>query len=113
MHHCGDHTDCSHEDERGKSFLTVQLYLNCDFSGGRTTFISNRLVPVEPSPGTVVVFDHELYHRAGQVAQGTKYAIRMDVMYSHPQASYYQKEVSSDWGYPTTEGSSRRRWNKR
>ncbi|CAJ1445956.1 unnamed protein product [Effrenium voratum] len=50
MHH-SDHTDCAHEDEAGRSFLTVQLYLNDRFSGGRTTFISDRLVPIEPTPG--------------------------------------------------------------
>lgn len=137
MHHSGDHTDCAHEDEQlGKSFLTVQLYLNSDFSGGRTTFISNRLVPVEPAAGTVVVFDHELYHRGGQVTHGTKYAVRMDVMYSHPHSVQYQDSTpnrhavkkqestpnkcetvrqtlySDGGGYPE-QSPHRRRWAKR
>ncbi|CAK0790231.1 unnamed protein product [Prorocentrum cordatum] len=84
MHHSGDHTDCAHEDARGRSFLTVQLYLNSSFVGGRTTFVSDRLVPVEPSTGCAVVFDHELYHRGGIVTEGTKYAVRMDVLYGPP-----------------------------
>jgi len=84
MHHSGDHTDCAFEDSaRGRSFLTVQLYLNDAFQGGRTTFVSDHLVPVEPSPGGAVVFDHELYHRGGMVTKGTKYAVRMDVLYGH------------------------------
>ena len=84
MHHRGDHTDCAHEDARGRSFLTVQLYLNDAFRGGRTTFVSDRLVPVEPSVGGAVVFDHELYHRGGVVTAGTKYAVRLDVLYGEP-----------------------------
>eukprot|EP00928_Gymnodinium_smaydae_P037251 TRINITY_DN25891_c0_g1_i1.p1 TRINITY_DN25891_c0_g1~~TRINITY_DN25891_c0_g1_i1.p1 ORF type:complete len:644 (-),score=40.25 TRINITY_DN25891_c0_g1_i1:408-2276(-) len=97
MHHSGDHTDCAHEDPvHGRSFLTVQLYLNSNFSGGRTTFVSDRLIPVEPTPGGVVVFDHELYHRGGQVTEGTKYAVRMDVLYGHAgkPISLYESEHS-------------------
>lgn len=85
MHHMGDHTDCTYQDpERGQSFLTVQIYLNEDFSGGHTTFISDRLVPIEPTVGGAVVFDHELYHRGGMVTKGVKYALRLDVLYGHP-----------------------------
>mmetsp|Transcript_121252 Transcript_121252/g.220540 ORF Transcript_121252/g.220540 Transcript_121252/m.220540 type:complete len:650 (-) Transcript_121252:16-1965(-) len=86
MHHSGDHTDCAHEDSRGRSFLTVQVYLNDSFEGGRTTFISDRLVPIKPAAGRAVVFDHELYHRGGIVSDGVKYAIRLDVLYGHPDA---------------------------
>lgn len=85
MHHAGDHTDCPHEDpETGKSAITVQMYLNTEFTGGRTTFISDRLIPVEPTVGGIIAFDHELYHRGGVVTSGTKYALRMDVMYKLP-----------------------------
>jgi len=84
MHHGGDHTDCAHEDERGRSFLTLQVYLNVAFRGGRTTFISDALVPIEPELGCGVVFDHELYHRGGMVTEGIKYALRMDVLYGPP-----------------------------
>lgn len=92
MHHA-DHTDRAHEDEDGMSLLTVQLYLNDSFTGGRTTFISDRLVPIEVAPGTAVIFDHELclgpeparqsprYHRGEMVTSGTKHALRLDVCY--------------------------------
>ena len=80
MHHA-DHTDCAHEDELGQSFLTVQVYLNSSFTGGCTTFISDRLVPIEPSVGKAIIFDHGLYHRGSMVTSGVKYAIRLDVSY--------------------------------
>lgn len=86
MHHMGDHTDCAYQDpERGQSFLTVQIYLNEGFSGGHTTFISDKLVPIEPTVGGAVVFDHELYHRGGMVTKGVKYALRLDVLYGYPR----------------------------
>lgn len=84
MHHGGDHTDCAHEDERGRSFLTLQVYLNEAFHGGQTTFISDTLVPIQPESGCGIVFDHELYHRGGMVTEGCKYALRMDVLYGPP-----------------------------
>ena len=73
MHHAGDHTDKSYADPaRGvRSALTLQVYLNDGYEGGRTTFVSEQLVPVEPVPGRAIVFDHELYHRGGMVLEGT------------------------------------------
>jgi hypothetical protein len=106
MHHSGDHTDCAHEDpQRGRSFLTVQLYLNDSFCGGQTTFISDRLVPIEPVPGTAIIFDHELYHRGGMVSQGTKYAVRMDVLYGHSAYAASKEPASPTKG----KGKSKRR----
>ncbi|CAE8639464.1 unnamed protein product [Polarella glacialis] len=85
MHHAGDHTDCAYDDpSSGRSFLTVQLYLNDDFCGGHLTFISDQLVPIKPALGRAIIFDHGLYHRGGMVAQGVKYALRMDVLYGPP-----------------------------
>eukprot|EP00929_Paragymnodinium_shiwhaense_P045615 TRINITY_DN23277_c0_g1_i3.p1 TRINITY_DN23277_c0_g1~~TRINITY_DN23277_c0_g1_i3.p1 ORF type:complete len:398 (+),score=44.72 TRINITY_DN23277_c0_g1_i3:134-1327(+) len=130
MHHSGDHTDCAHEDpERGRSFLTIQVYLNDSFTGGRTTFISDKLVPIEPTVGAAVVFDHELYHRGGMVTSGTKFAVRLDVCYGHADASdkpgkrspaawsYYEEENweaknrQSGGAYPA-QTSRRGRWNR-
>ncbi|CAK9098464.1 unnamed protein product [Durusdinium trenchii] len=95
MHHA-DHTDCAHEDEQSRSFLTVQLYLNSGFGGGRTTFISDGLVPIEPTTGGAIVFDHELYHRGGMVTSGLKYALRMDVSYEKVQGKSIWQQVPQD-----------------
>ena len=102
MHHA-DHTDCAHEDEAGRSYLTLQVYLNAGFSGGRTTFISDRLVPIEPTAGGAIIFDHELYHRGGMVTSGLKYALRMDVSYGKPALQTSPKEYAEErrrgrWG---------------
>lgn len=127
MHHSGDHTDCAHEDpDVGKSMITVQMYLNDQFQGGRTTFISDRLIPVQPTVGGIVAFDHELYHRGGLVTSGVKYALRMDVMYSyagdaqmHPakvsrmQRESYYESAGAVQGSQERPGQPTRRWTAR
>ncbi|CAF4559491.1 unnamed protein product, partial [Didymodactylos carnosus] len=49
-----------------QSFITIQLYLNEDFSGGETTFLdpytANRSFPCVPQTGMVLVFEHQLLH---------------------------------------------------
>ena len=83
MHHA-DHTDRVYAEGAVASALTIQIYLNDGFEGGRTTFISDRLVPVEPGVGRAIIFDHGLYHRGGMLL-GTdkpKYSLRLDILYT-------------------------------
>lgn len=71
------------------SFWTVMIYLNngggADFEGGATLFhardASNQTTTVVPQAGSVLVFDHNLYHEGEKVRSGTKYAIRTDMMF--------------------------------
>ena len=71
------------------SFWTVMIYLNNggndnDFQGGSTLFHARdgtETVAVVPKAGSVLVFDHDLYHEGEQVMRGTKYALRTDVMF--------------------------------
>ena len=81
------------EARRGEtSFCTLQLYLNEDFEGGATNFLSQGLwgeddsttikIPVTPRTGSVLVFQHDLLHEGAPVTSGTKYVIRTDIMYT-------------------------------
>ena len=83
------------------SYLTVLLYLNNggggDFDGGETEFLSqeekgakdiqssgipcSRSVKVTPRAGSVVLFEHDLFHRGRPLLWGTKYVLRTDVMF--------------------------------
>ncbi|MCX4240868.1 2OG-Fe(II) oxygenase [Paraliomyxa miuraensis] len=63
------------------SMLTLMLYLNDGFLGGRTEFVDHPAV--EPRRGTALVFAHGLMHRGAPVLRGTKYVLRTDVMYRH------------------------------
>ncbi|KAK2015258.1 hypothetical protein LZ32DRAFT_602601 [Colletotrichum eremochloae] len=78
-----------------RTYYTVQLYLNdsvagtgggkADLVGGATSFLSGdekRRVDVDPRAGRVLIFQHSrLYHCGDDVLEGTKYAMRTDILY--------------------------------
>jgi prolyl 4-hydroxylase len=75
------HYDGSYErTERERSLLTLIVYLNDDFEGGRTAFHDFDLEAI-PKAGTALVFQHLLLHEGCKVHSGVKYAMRSDVMY--------------------------------
>jgi len=63
-----------------RSLLTLIVYLNDDFEGGRTAFLDFELEAI-PKVGTALVFQHLLLHEGCLVRSGVKYAMRSDVMY--------------------------------
>lgn len=64
-------------DER--SMLTLMIYLNEGYVGGRTDF--SDYPAVEPRRGMALVFEHGLLHRGAPVLAGIKYVLRTDVMF--------------------------------
>jgi predicted 2-oxoglutarate/Fe(II)-dependent dioxygenase YbiX len=79
------HFDGCYERGNGeRSFITLQLYLNEGFDGGDTTFIdmnTDTVIGVTPKTGSVLIFQHDIYHSGAQVTGGRKYAMRTDVMF--------------------------------
>jgi hypothetical protein len=75
-----------------RSKMTLMVYLNGGFSGGSTDFVHVRdesmKVSVAPKAGRILCFDHHIYHAGEELTSGTKYAIRMDVMYSNKGADH-------------------------
>ncbi|MFE9324877.1 2OG-Fe(II) oxygenase [Nocardia sp. NPDC052278] len=75
------------------SRLTCMIYLNdsTEFDGGRTRFYAGgepgaaSLGAVGPEAGTIVVFDHALWHDGEPVTHGTKWVMRTDVLYKREQ----------------------------
>jgi predicted 2-oxoglutarate/Fe(II)-dependent dioxygenase YbiX len=73
-----------------RSHLTCMLYLNDgeEFSGGATRYYAERtegselLGVVRPEAGTLIVFDHALWHDGEAVSAGTKYVMRTDIVYT-------------------------------
>jgi len=104
--HCdGSYTRSGEPGVGEKSFVTMQLYLNEDFEGGATRFVSADAeedscevsidgsvahcdadtadsVRVVPLTGSVLLFQHDCLHEGAPVRAGRKYAMRTDVMYS-------------------------------
>lgn len=83
-HYDGEYTT---PDGTETSYVTVQIYLNEGFHGGETTFLRftgierKKLHAIVPETGKVLIFEHELLHEGSEVHEGTKYVIRIDVMY--------------------------------
>jgi len=95
------HYDGITELDHGRvSMLTVQLYLNDNFTGGTTRFLSDnfdtivdttidttidttgeQFVDVIPQTGSVLIFEHEILHEGCILLSGTKYTVRMDILY--------------------------------
>jgi hypothetical protein len=74
------HTDGAFTRSNGEeSKLTVLVYLNDDFTGGETAFLTS---VVSPRRGAVLVFRHELFHEGRSVLSGLKYVMRTDVMFN-------------------------------
>lgn len=69
-----------------RSFVTMQLYLNEGFEGGATRFLdpmdNSNFYDVVPKTGSVLVFQHPMYHEGALLCEGRKYAIRTDVMFT-------------------------------
>jgi hypothetical protein len=97
-----------------RSMKTFMLYLNSEFEGGTTNFVSqnqkmfkdetgifraqeeNILFRVKPEPGMALVFNHMILHEGERVQNGQKYIMRSDVMYRRVEGTGRQlspKEV--------------------
>jgi WD40 repeat protein len=80
------HRDGAHAPSpRLRSHLTLQIYLDDGFEGGRTRFYPSRVGPtigaVRAKRGRAIVFDHRLWHDGEPVPAGVKHVLRTDVMY--------------------------------
>ena len=82
------------------SLLTVLIYLNegggHDFDGGETYYLDStnpntEPTKVVPSTGSVVVFEHDLYHSSVPLTYGTKYVLRTDILFKLDEDSGVDK----------------------
>jgi len=87
------HWDGSYARKDGseQSFLTYILYLNQDFEGGETNFLSTHdreeeEYPVGIKTGSLLIFQHDIYHEGSALTCGTKYCVRTDVMYKREKS---------------------------
>lgn len=87
-------------NEYQESKYTFLLYLNGeeDFIGGNTHFYTNKndCKPVKsttPRKGTLVIFDHRIWHQGAIITDGNKYILRSDVFVNR------NKQVKHHDGY--------------
>lgn len=75
-------------DETEMSFYSYLVYLNCEFEGGQTTFLTEPEIQIEPQTGWGLIFQHPLLHEGSEVTSGTKYVARTDLMYRKIAAEF-------------------------
>lgn len=88
----GAHQDGVHYRPQSQSRLTFMVYLNESvFTGGDTVFYGNRADAMagvnattrfRPRQGSLILFDHALWHAGAKVESGLKYVMRSDLMYT-------------------------------
>lgn len=84
-----------HEPDGRRSFLTFMIYLDdpAHFEGGATRFFAHGpqgdadgahplLLSLRPPRGSLIVFDHALWHDGAEVLSGVKHVLRSDLMFA-------------------------------
>lgn len=88
----GAHQDGVRYGDGCDSRLTFMVYLNeTSFTGGDTVFFASRAdamagerptARLRPRKGSLILFDHALWHAGASVHDGVKYVVRSDLMYA-------------------------------
>lgn len=92
----GAHQDGVRYGQGCDSRLTFMVYLNdAQFTGGETVFFANRtdamagedpIARLHPRKGSLILFDHAVWHAGACVHDGVKYVVRSDLMYAPSEA---------------------------
>ncbi len=98
-----------HETDGRRSFLTFMIYLDdpAHFDGGATRFFAHGpqgdadganppLLSLRPPRGSLIVFDHALWHDGAEVLSGTKHVLRSDLMFVSDDADDGARTASDD-----------------
>lgn len=76
------HADgCFRRNDQERSFYSALVYLNEEFVGGATTFLTEPEVAITPQTGKILLFQHPIIHEGSLVTEGVKYVARTDIMY--------------------------------
>ncbi|EFA77578.1 hypothetical protein PPL_12181 [Heterostelium album PN500] len=88
------------QDNDNRSYLTFMIYLSEGIEGGSTRFLDNKsnkiLAEVVPKAGSVLVFQHDMWHDGDVVKNGLKYIIRSDVMYRRLNSETKAPQLESE-----------------
>jgi WD40 repeat protein len=100
-----------HRGPDHRSHLTVLIYLTdgARFTGGDTVFYApdadtapRELGRVRPRAGSLLLFDHAIWHAGDAVSAGTKHVLRSDVMYRAAPLADASLDEGAHQGYVWT-----------
>lgn len=81
------HKDGHIKLENKESFITCLFYLN-DTEGGETILMPNGFadklswITIHPKKGSVLLFEHKIWHEGKPVTSGEKFVLRSDVFFA-------------------------------
>lgn len=99
-----------HKDGQTQSGMSCLIYLNddTDYIGGETIFFASgpeTIVEGDGTPpviarvrgmkGTLLLFDHNLWHSGARVESGTKFVLRSDLLFTDPQRKKSPRNFSN------------------
>ena len=66
------------------------VYLNEDCEGGSTSFRLDN-IRIQPKTGSLLIFEHRLWHQGEEVKAGSKYVLRTDIMFENIDFETYME----------------------
>ena len=84
------HKDGQQQVGDNTTYYTFMVYLNEGCEGGNTIFRLND-VSIRPKAGSLLIFEHRLWHKGEEVTSGSKYVLRTDVMYENISFETYME----------------------
>jgi WD40 repeat protein len=108
-----------HRGDALRSCLTFMIYLTDgdDFEGGDTLFFRSGpaahgtqdrqpcvVARVRPRAGSLILFDHAIWHAGATVTAGVKHILRSDVLYRRPESPAQAEAVTSAAFTPAHQG---------
>lgn len=91
------------KNENLQSKLTFMIYLNDQFKGGDTNFFENNeiILKVHPKMGSLIIFEHSLWHEGQILKEGKKYILRSDILYKRVLNSEFKSNMNIElFNYP-------------
>ena len=74
------HKDGQQQVGENISYFTFIVYLNENCIGGSTKFRLDD-ISIKPKTGSLLIFEHRLWHQGEEVISGEKYILRTDIVY--------------------------------
>ena len=79
------HSDSPYIFDDKISLITILIYLNCEYTGGYTTFFKDvddrRGFVLIPETGMICLMDQTIGHKVPPIIKGIKYVVRTELMY--------------------------------
>lgn len=81
-----------------RSFKTCIVYLNSEMTGGTTDFLNDNgtqiLHSIKPETGSVLIFNHHIWHTGTELLSGYKYMIQTMIFYERTELHVFDSNTN-------------------